>query len=546
MGSQWPPSPSSPNAATVNIGYTIQSDGVPRVSSSIPVRPHLEPELPAARPRFSSILTTNDTPSTGREFASTERVDAEELVSDLLRLRWLSTIGAVTWVMFFIQDWAVVRYAHFGKLSHFFAIRLVGFLVILAVLRRLRDSRMPTRWQLNWMDIGVFSMVQIGISLLSLEYEGIASRYAMGVIVALVARSSVLASHWRRGLMLLGTPLLFYPATFIAAAWVRPDVRAQFSDPTALATFAQSLFVISVSLGVCVWGGHGNWAMRRQLFESRSIGKYILKRKIGRGGMGEVWVAHHAALHRDVALKILRPERDSDPVTLRRFEQEVAATTQLTHPNTVRVFDYGVTEDGIWYYAMELLEGVNLKELLERAGPLEVRRALRIAHHVARALAEAHEHGIVHRDIKPENVFIAKAGNEPDFVKVLDFGIAKITDMDNASALTRTGTIFGTPAYMSPEAARGADVGPPSDVYGVGALLYFMLTGSPPFTGRSPTEVLLAHVERSAPLVAETPGVRVDDDVERFVHRCLAKAPEERYADATELSAALAELRRYR
>ncbi|HEY5961750.1 MAG TPA: serine/threonine-protein kinase, partial [Polyangiaceae bacterium] len=227
-----------------------------------------------------------------------------------------------------------------------------------------------------------------------------------------------------------------------------------------------------------------------------------------------------------------------------RFEQEVAATTQLTHPNTVRVFDYGVTEDGIWYYAMELLDGMTLKELVLEARHLDVQRALRIAHHVARALAEAHLHGIVHRDIKPENIFITRAGNESDFVKVLDFGIAKFKEFEGADSLTKPGAIFGTPAYMSPEAARGKVVGPASDVYGVGAVLYFMLTGSPPFSGRNPTEVLLAHVERCAPNVTETAGITVDTKVEHLVQRCLNKLPEQRYSDATELAEALAVLRR--
>jgi serine/threonine-protein kinase len=402
-----------------------------------------------------------------------------------------------------------------------------------------------SRRQLNAIDIGIFAIMNGCIALLGLAYEGIATRYAQGVLITLVSRSSVLAAHWRRGSWLLGTPVLFYPVTLLVCAGFSDEVRAQFSDPKALSIFTQNLYVHFLSLGICVWAGHGNWAMRRQLFESRSIGKYSLKRRIGRGGMGEVWVAYHAGLHRDVALKILRQEQGSDSVAVKRFEQEVAAMTQLTHPNTVRVFDYGVTEDGIWFYAMELLDGVNLRELVERSGPLELPRALRIAHRISRALAEAHQRGIVHRDVKPENIFITHAGNEQDFVKVLDFGIAKVGGLHIDDGLTRTGSIFGTPAYMSPEAARGKEAGPASDVYGVGALLFFMLTGKPPFTGHSPTEVLLAKVERSAPRISETIEGAVSDEVESLVQKCLAKSPVERFVDATELSAALGELRRH-
>jgi serine/threonine-protein kinase len=217
--------------------------------------------------------------------------------------------------------------------------------------------------------------------------------------------------------------------------------------------------------------------------------------------------------------------------------------TQLTHPNTVRIYDHGVTEDGIWYYAMELLEGVNLREFVEQSGPLDLPRALRIAHRIARALAEAHERGIVHRDVKPENIFITRAGNEPDFVKVLDFGIAKVSNSRVTDDLTRAGSIFGTPAYMSPEAARGAETGTASDVYAVGALLFFMLTGRPPFTGRTPTEVLLAQLESPIPRLSQVLGHSVREEVEELIQKCLAKDAQDRYPDATALSTALSEVR---
>lgn len=512
-----------------------------------------EPSRPGAtalaagtpRPEMSSHLTTTSD-DVIEDDGLYDRIEREELVSDLMRLRWLSTIGAVAWVSFVVQDWVVANIAHYGRFGYFAAIRAIGGVFIVYVVVRLRVGKAPSRRELNAIDVGIFSIINISIALLCLDYEGIASRYATGIVITLVARSSVLAAHWRRGLVLLGTPLLFFPLTLFASAAFVPSVRAQFHDSVALVTFIQNVYVHFVSLAICVWGGHGNWTMRRQLFTSRSIGKYRLKRRIGRGGMGEVWVAYHSGLQRDVALKILRQDEDTSAVAVKRFEQEVAATTQLTHPNTVRVFDYGVTEDGIWYYAMELLDGVTLKDLVDKNGPLEQPRALRIAHRISRALAEAHQRGIVHRDIKPENIFIAHAGNEPDFVKVLDFGIAKMAASEQDYSLTRTGSFLGTPAYMSPEAAKGAETGCESDVYGVGALLYFMLTGSPPFTGRSPTEVLLAKLERVAPAMSAAPGIEVDGDVEAVVERCLAKVPADRYPDAGALAEALAELRRAR
>lgn len=513
-------------------GNTIQCQGVPS---------HPESCAPAEAPPAQA---TGGTPLQCTAQASRQRIEREELISDVMRLRWLSKIGAVAWFLFIFQDLIVTHYVGQGRLSVFLSVRAVGLVVILLVVHRLHSVKPLTRAQLTALDWGVFLMVDTLVAILCLEYGGIASRYVTGVLVALIARSSALAAPFRRGLLLLGVPVLAFPVTLGIAALFRADIAAQFQRSEDLATFAQSLYVLAASVVVCVWGGHGNWTMRRQLFESRSIGKYSLKHCIGRGGMGEVWVAYHAGLHRNVALKILHPEQDSDPIAVRRFEQEVAATTLLTHPNTVRVFDYGVTEDGIWYYAMELLEGVTLKELVTQQGVLEVPRALKIAHQIARALAEAHDHGIVHRDIKPENIFVINVGDERDLVKVLDFGIAKIAAAQGDVALTRTGAIFGTPAYMSPEAARGKTITPASDVYGVGGLLYFMLTGSPPFTSQSPTELLLAQAERSAPNVTTRAGYALDVKLELLVHRCLMKAPESRYADAGSLAHALGELRK--
>jgi len=471
------------------------------------------------------------------------RIEQEELVSDVLRLRWLSLIGAVAWLVFALQDWVVVYFGGRGRLSIYWGVRLVGLLPIGLTFLRLRNPRGFTRRSFLALDVGIFSIVQAGISLMCLEYGGISSRYVSGVIVALIARASVLAAPWQRGLVIVGVPLSVFPIFMLIAGLFAPDVNAQFSDNNELSIFIQNVFVSVISGAICVWGGHGAWAIRRQLFESRSIGKYRLKKNIGRGGMGEVWEAYHSGLQRNVALKILRPDQDANPEVVQRFEQEVAALCRLTHPNTVRVFDYGVTEDGIWYYAMELLEGQTLFELVRVTQRLEVSRALHIAHQVTRALAEAHSHGIVHRDVKPENVFITQAGGEPDFVKVLDFGIAKLSHEAANVSLTRTGAIFGTPAYMSPEAANGRPMDSRSDVYGLGAVLYCMLAGHPPFECASATELLMAHVNTPPTSLRELNDVAVSAEVDELVLRCLAKNPDDRFNNAGQLAQAIEQLR---
>jgi eukaryotic-like serine/threonine-protein kinase len=512
---------------------TEASLGAPRASNS-------DVLLPTGAPLSTSGSGGSTATKTALEHQ--RRVEREELVSDTLRLRWLSVVGACVWVAFAVDDWLIARFIEPVPLGYFWTIRAAGLVPILYVVYRLHAKRKMTRRSFILHDIGIFSVLQAAMSLMCIKYHGISSPLVTGILVALIARSSILASPWRRGLITLGVPLLFFPGVLGIASWFAPEIRHQFSDPQARAVFVRHLFVLSASLAVCVWGGHGNWALRRQLFEARNIGRYRLKRRIGRGGMGEVWVAYHSGLQRDVALKVLRPDDESDPIAVQRFEQEVAATSRLTHPNTVRVFDYGVTDDGIWYYAMELLDGVTLFELVRDAGPLAVERALLIGHQIARALAEAHARGIVHRDIKPENIFVTRAGDEPDFVKVLDFGIAKVIGEARGATLTQTGAVFGTPAYISPEAAQGQTTSARSDVYGVGAVLYFMLVGKPPFVAASPAEVLLAHISQPVPALDSHPNVVVPTDVSSLVMRCLSKDAMARFADSGELAADLAKL----
>jgi eukaryotic-like serine/threonine-protein kinase len=471
------------------------------------------------------------------------RIEHEELVSDVLRLRWLSLVGALAWLVFALQDWMVVSIGGKGRLSIYWGTRLAGLVPISLAFLRLRSPRGFTRKSFLALDIGIFSIVQAGISLMCLEYGGISSRYVIGVLVALIARASVLAAPWQRGLLIIGIPLGVYPLFMLATAVFSPQVSAQFANRSDLSIFVQNVFVSFVSGSLCIWGGHGAWAIRRQLFETRSIGKYRLKRNIGKGGMGEVWEAYHSGLQGNVALKILRPDQDANPEVVQRFEQEAAAMCRLTHPNTVRVFDYGVTEDGIWYYAMELLEGQTLHELVNSTKKLDVSRALYIAHQATRALAEAHSQGIIHRDVKPENIFVAQAGGESDFVKVLDFGIAKLSHEAANVTLTRTGAIFGTPTYMSPEAAGGRPMDARSDVYGMGAVLYCMIAGHPPFQGANPTELLMAHMNTPPKPLSALDGVTVPLEVDALVMRCLAKNPDDRFSDAGQLALAIEKLR---
>jgi len=288
--------------------------------------------------------------------------------------------------------------------------------------------------------------------------------------------------------------------------------------------------------------GHAFWSLRRQVFEARDIGGYRLTRRIGAGGMGEVWAAWHGAVKREVAVKILRAGEEVNPGAVRRFEREVAATTRLTHPNTVRIYDYGTTADGLWYYAMELLDGQDLAELVRSTGPLPAARAVKLMSQCARAVAEAHSKGILHRDIKPANIYVTDAGGEPDFVKLLDFGIAKLSDTEADATMTMDGWVGGTPAYMSPEAAAGKAADTRSDVYSLGAVLYHMLTGQPPFTGSNVAELLHAHANEHVARPSQRYGLDLPAELEAILMKCLDNQPDGRFQDAAELADALTSL----
>ena len=263
---------------------------------------------------------------------------------------------------------------------------------------------------------------------------------------------------------------------------------------------------------------------------------------IARGGMGKVYRAEQAPLGRIVALKVLQPSYngESDPEFHKRFFLEASIVSKLTHPNTVTVYDYGQSSDNVYFMAMEYLEGRTLHRLLREDAPLDAGRALHILVQACRALREAHAHGVIHRDLKPANLFLVRHDDDPDFVKVLDFGLLKRTDETAEEALTQTGLFMGSPKYMAPEQIRGERVSPATDVYSLGIILFELLTGRVPFERSSSVNLLMAHVSDPAPtLVEANPLVQVPPAVEDIVARCLAKRPDDRYASMDDLIAAI-------
>jgi eukaryotic-like serine/threonine-protein kinase len=280
--------------------------------------------------------------------------------------------------------------------------------------------------------------------------------------------------------------------------------------------------------------------LRTQLHEARKFGQYQLVRKLGEGGMGEVYLAEHALLKRPCALKLIKAEAGADPIALARFEREVQSCARLAHPNTIEIYDYGHTDDGTFYYVMEYLQGLSLADLVSEAGPLPPGRLIYLFRQVCAGLAEAHGLGLVHRDLKPANVFVAVRGGESDVAKVLDFGLVKLMRGPGADELTAEMTVSGTPLYMAPEQAVGdRSLDARADIYALGVMMYYALTGRPPFTGQNAFAVMMAHGRD--PVVPPS-KLRPDapEDLERVILLCLAKKREERYRSVQNLGEALA------
>jgi serine/threonine-protein kinase len=262
--------------------------------------------------------------------------------------------------------------------------------------------------------------------------------------------------------------------------------------------------------------------------------RYRITGLLGRGGMGSVYRAEHVRIRRPVAIKLLHPEYGAIEEIAKRFEREAFATGRLDHPNIVTISDFGELDDGTLFLVMELLDGVSLGDILEEEAPIEPTRALSIIKHVLRGLGAAHEGGVVHRDVKPENVLLVEHAGQPEFAKLLDFGIAKLLgeaeEAEGGEKLTQAGVAFGTPSYISPEQATGSTIDGRADIYAASVVLYEMLIGRPPFVADEKLKLLAMHATRPVPTFAEVaPDLELAPGLEELVRRGMAKEPDDRY-----------------
>jgi tRNA A-37 threonylcarbamoyl transferase component Bud32 len=347
---------------------------------------------------------------------------------------------------------------------------------------------------------------------------------------------------WQRAAVVLGV-MGAIPIAMITYFYTNPAYAELASRSDYAGYTSGQILTIAIVVMIALVGVHTIGTLRREAFAAKQLGQYRLKRKLGSGGMGEVYLAEHQMMKRPCAVKLIRAEKAGDPRMLARFEREVRATAKLSHWNSIDIYDYGRTADGTFYYVMEYLPGHNIGEVVEGYGPVPPSRTAFLMDQVCGALAEAHGIGLVHRDIKPANIFCAYRGGVFDVVKLLDFGLAKPT-MEKAqdAQLTLAGTVTGSPLFMSPEQASGDDtVDARSDIYSLGAVMYYMLTGQPPFMSDNPLKVMIAHASQEV-----VPPRQINPDIpvefEEIILRCLEKDPDHRFQDVASLRLALREI----
>ncbi len=436
----------------------------------------------------------------------------------------IGVLNAFFWLLY--RSYTEIAPKHWQIVIDGAAIELAGLGLIwrLALARGRRALRTLHR-------IDLFYAANIGVTMAAaavLSPERRASGYAVLVqtIFAVFLRAFIVPSSGRR--TAIAATAAFFPLVLAAiqlGATTEQDVPAPVYVSAAIV-----LGVVAAVLATV--GSRLIYGLQRQVSDAIQVGQYTLEHKIGEGGIGTVYRGHHVLLRRPTAIKLLRPDRVGAE-TLARFEREVQHTSGLTHPNTVAVFDFGRSRDGVFYYAMEYLDGLDLEQIVRRHGPLCAGRVIDILAQVCGALQEAHERGIVHRDIKPANVILCEHGGVADVAKVVDFGLVKELTHD---AIETSENVVGTPAYVAPELVTNPRaVSPAVDLYALGAVGYFLLSGRRVFEGHNAIDICLKHVT-TEPEPLSRVAVGVPAALEAAILRCLRKRPEERFASAAELA----------
>ncbi len=420
-----------------------------------------------------------------------------------------------------------------GSLDHLAASLVFGGTWVLT--RRVRLSMPALRvLDLGALLVGCTLFALMGAYLMRLQFTA-GLNTAIGAYSGLLACANTVLA---RAIAVPSTPRRTLIGSIAAMAPLVPATLA--AGVGSGATTVNIATWCAVSIAVATVGSRVIFGLRSEAARVRRLGQYTLESKIGSGGMGVVYRASHAMLRRPTAIKLLPRERSGD-ASLVRFEREVQMTAQLSHPNTVAIYDYGRTPDGVFYYAMEYLDGINLEDLVRVYGPQPPGRVAAILDQVCGALSEAHGRGLVHRDIKPANIILTERGGEPDVAKVVDFGLVKpLAPGEPHVTLSASTTLTGTPRYMSPEAMTMPEAGDPrSDLYALGAVGYFLLTGHVVFEAATVAEIIGHHLHTEPVPPSRRVTQRIPPDLDALILQCLRKRPEDRPASARALREAL-------
>lgn len=416
--------------------------------------------------------------------------------------------------------------------------------ITLGCLLLLRSRGALSLSQLRVIELVLFGSVVVQMSLMlatrMAEYAGrndatsvasVRHQFLAAWCVVIFVYGIFMPNTWRRGAAVTISIALVPYAVLAAERSFLPGLAAFLEADKAGLVIPLPL----VTALIATYAAHIITSARREAFKARQFGQYRLMERLGGGGMGEVFRAEHVLLKRPCAIKLIKAANEASVTAIARFEKEVKTTAKLTHWNTVEIYDYGRTDDGTFYYVMELLPGMSLEDLVEKHGPLPPARAIYLLGQVCGALHEAHLAGLIHRDIKPANIFAAQRGGVYDVAKLLDFGLVKQRAGEPDEQTPGRESVSGTPLYMSPEQAWAyEEVDGRADIYSLGAVAYYLLTGQPPFTGKNVLAILAAHGKTEvSPPSRVNPAIPAD--LERIVLKCLAKKPSDRYQDAARL-----------
>ena len=465
-----------------------------------------------------------------------------------VRLGWAGMIYAVAYALAYWVPFFVHRTQHpeapFAIVENFFAAGsiLTGVLVFLVS----RYARLPPE---RFLDVGlVFAVVgAFGISMAEFwrGFPPIQPTVFLGVPweCVWILIIPVVAPNVPRKVLIAS---LLEATTGPLVLWYAAEVRGENVSNSVISLATYFLFTTYLCAGIAYFTSRFVFHVGVRLKKAREIGSYELVSRLGEGGMGEVWVARHRMLARPAAMKLIRPEllgtdwRSRDRA-IARFRREAKATALLGSTHTVDIYDFGLTEEGAFFYVMELLDGLSLETLVRRFGPVAPARAVHLLRQVCHSLGEAHASGLIHRDIKPANIFTCRLGPDVDYVKVLDFGLVKRTEQTESTQLTGDHGTAGTPAYMAPEMALGQDdVDSRADLYALGCVAYWLLTGETVFTGETPMATLIAHVQSKPVPASQRTEIYIPPALDDLVLACLAKDPGDRPQTADDLDRRLA------